>query len=554
MIVHSGLPRLHEFPTTKYGTSVPHGPKMMTYDSSPKNMSVSGSSVEEGEEEEDVFEWDETGGQAETDPLLPAESSHDPPTPTEDRRLRLNISGMIFETWESTLNRYPNTLLGDPARREKFYCPDGDEYFFDRHRPSFEGIFRLYQRGHKATADYENKMEKPLNVPVEIFYAEMKFFDIDEAIIKQCLEDEWYSLEEDPYADLPTIEPQRSIWLLFDYPESSVAAKAIAVISVSIIFVSIAVFCVETIPGFDANPLDSAIFSNDTIMDPLFRAYEDQLFCVETVCIIWFCFELIIRFYASPNKCSFIKDVMNIFDIVAIVPFFVDLFMILGGFQLQKGSTTSVFVRVLRLFRIFRILKLSRHVKGLQVLGRSLLESMGSFILLLFFICVAMILFGSFLYVAEPNDNWNSIPGTFWYIIVTMTTVGYGDVYPTSFAGKLIGGVTVVCGIMTLSLPSPVIVTNFIKAWGMSKNVIATRNKGSKIDKKNEKHHQKFLEYAWVGDVDIDKAKGRLWVTPRHYMLYGEPENKKDDPKKTVSSLQKYLYMGTPEGEGEFYV
>ncbi|CAH1225713.1 KCNA3 [Branchiostoma lanceolatum] len=527
-------------------------------------MSVS-SSREEEEELDNVFE-SETEKIAETDPLLPPESPLGPPPPSEDRRLRLNISGMIFQTWESTLNRYPNTLLGDPARRATFYCPDGDEYFFDRHRPSFEGIFRFYQRAHKATADRPNKMERPLSVPVDIFYAEMKFFDMDEDVIKQCLEDEWYSLEEDPYADLPTREPHRSIWLLFDYPESSFAAKVIAVISVSVIFLSIAVFCVGTIPGFDTDPLDSN--ANGTVLEKLDRAYQDQLFCVETFCIIWFCFELVIRFYASPNKCSFMKDIMNIFDIVAIAPFFVDFFMIVGGFELQHGSSTSVFVRVLRLFRIFRILKLSRHVKGLQVGGRALIESTGAFILLIFFICVAMTLFGSILFFAEPNSpNWDSIPGTFWYIIVTMTTVGYGDVYPTSIGGKLIGGVTVICGIFTLSLPSPAIVTNFNKYWEMSKNVIPTLDKeepsggvwkriSSKLHKKkNGKHYQELLGYKWVGEVDMDKAKGRLWVTPKHYMLYGEPESKKkDDQKKTVASLQKYLYMGTPEGEGEFYV
>ncbi|XP_035687209.1 shaker-related potassium channel tsha2-like [Branchiostoma floridae] len=526
-------------------------------------MSVSSSSVEE-----DVFESE--GEMAETDPLLPSETPlpSPPTTPREDRHLRLNVSGMIFETWESTLNRYPNTLLGDPVRRETFYCPDRDEYFFDRHRPSFEGIFLFYQRDKKATADKPGKMEKPLSVPVDIFYAEMKFFDIDEAVIKQCLEEEWYSLEEDPYAELPTREPQRSIWLLFDYPESSLWAKIIAVFSVSMIFLSIAVFCVGTMPGFDVDPLDSAMFSNGTMLDKLDRAYEDHLFGVETACIIWFCFELAIRFYASPNKCSFMKDIMNIFDIVAIVPFFVDFFMIVGVSKLEKGSSTSVFVRVLRLFRIFRILKLSRHVKGLQVLGKALFESIGSFILLSFFLCVSMTLFGSVLYFAEPNDSngWNSIPGTFWYIIVTMTTVGYGDVYPSSLGGKLIGGVTVVCGIMTLSMPSPAIVTNFNKAWEMSKNVIATQDKNeapsmglwqrirSKTSKKNGKQNGELFGYTWVGDVDIDKAKGRLWVTPKHYMLYGDPEIKKEEQKKTASSLQKYLYMGTPEGEGEFYV
>lgn len=126
-------------------------------------------------------------------------------------------------------------------------------------------------------------------------------------------------------------------------------------------------------------------------------------------------------------------------------------------------STTAI-LRVIRLVRVFRIFKLSRHSKGLQILGMTLKASLRELGLLMFFLLIGVILFSSAIYYAEAGSErsyFKSIPDAFWWAVVTMTTVGYGDMVPHDFWGKVVGSLCAIAGVLTLSLPVPVIVSNF---------------------------------------------------------------------------------------------
>ncbi|KAK3918811.1 Potassium voltage-gated channel protein Shaker [Frankliniella fusca] len=214
-------------------------------------------------------------------------------------------------------------------------------------------------------------------------------------------EDEGFIKEEEK--PLPDHEFQRKVWLLFEYPESSQAARVVAIISVVVILLSIVIFCLETLPEFKHYRVFNTTTNGTKIEEDEVPDITDPFFLIETICIVWFTFELWVRFLACPNKLNFFRDVMNIIDIIAIIPYFITLATVVAEeeetIQLprapvspQDKSTNQAMslaiLRVIRLVRVFRIFKLSRHSKGLQILGRTLKASMRELGLLIFFLFI----------------------------------------------------------------------------------------------------------------------------------------------------------------------
>ncbi|KAI7814150.1 potassium voltage-gated channel subfamily A member 1 [Triplophysa rosa] len=370
-------------------------------------------------------------------------------------RVVINVSGLKFETQLKTLAQFPDTLLGDPEKRIRYFDPLRNEYFFDRNRPSFDAILYFYQSG--------GRLKRPANVPFDIFSEEVKFYELGEEAMLKFREDEGFVKEEEK--PLPEDEFKRQIWLLFEYPESSSPARGIAVVSVLVIVISIVIFCLETLPEFRDDKEFLSPGKNSTHADNGFTPFNDPFFIVETVCIIWFSFEIIVRFFASPSKAAFFKNAMNSIDIVSILPYFITLGTDLAQ-QQGNGQQAMSFaiLRIIRLVRVFRIFKLSRHSKGLQILGHTLRASMRELALLIFFLVIGVILFSSAVYFAEvdePSSQFTSIPDAFWWAVVTMTTVGYGDMKPITVGGKIVGSLCAIAGVLTIALPVPVIVSNF---------------------------------------------------------------------------------------------
>nr|XP_050863000.1 potassium voltage-gated channel protein Shaker isoform X2 [Vespula vulgaris] len=384
-------------------------------------------------------------------------------------RVVINVSGLRFETQLRTLNQFPDTLLGDPARRLRYFDPLRNEYFFDRNRPSFDAILYYYQSG--------GRLRRPVNVPLDVFSEEIKFYELGELATNKFREDEGFIKEEEK--PLPSHEFQKKVWLLFEYPESSQGARVVAIISVFVILLSIVIFCLETLPEFKHYKVFNTTTNGTKIEEDEVPDITDPFFLIETICIIWFTFELSVRFLACPNKFNFFRDVMNIIDIIAIIPYFITLATVVAEEEdtlnlpkapvsPQDKSTNQAMslaiLRVIRLVRVFRIFKLSRHSKGLQILGRTLKASMRELGLLIFFLFIGVVLFSSAVYFAEVgkhNSQFKSIPDAFWWAVVTMTTVGYGDMRPVGVWGKIVGSLCAIAGVLTIALPVPVIVSNF---------------------------------------------------------------------------------------------
>lgn len=376
--------------------------------------------------------------------LTVPKGSHHVGIDTTDRVV-INVSGLKFETHLETLEQNPDTLLGNEVKRAKYYDSLRKEYFFDRNRPAFDAILFYYQSG--------GKLLRPANVPMDVFADEIRFYELGDDVLHKVEQEEGYIEEEKPI--LPENKWQRKIWELFEFPDTSLAARFVAIFSVFVITLSIVTFCVETLPQFQKKRVERVNGSVDGLEN---ERFDQPWFSLESACIVWFTFEYVMRLISSPQKLVFIRSFLNLIDIVAIMPYYITLPM-----QDTKASSLGV-LRVIRLVRVFRIFKLSRHSRGLQILGHTLRASLRELGLLIFFLLIGVILFSSAVYYAEGGEkgtHFKSIPDAFWWAVVTMTTVGYGDMRPITLWGKIVGSLCAISGVLTIALPVPVIVSNF---------------------------------------------------------------------------------------------
>lgn len=393
--------------------------------------------------------------------------------------------------------------VGDPEKRKPYYDHLTEEYFFDRHRTTFESIFNYYK--------YGGKLKRPPSVTDDVFLDELDFFQVEEQVIKNYKKEEGYTETKYEY---PENEMLKKVWCLFEYPETSRFAFIIGIISVAATLISIVTFTLETLPRFKPNctVLTSESTGNETIdldvttpLDNVTYAakllsahtedfdYEKMFFTIETVCNIWFTFEAVVRFISCPNKLLFWKDFKNIIDIMAIVPYYVALFQAMNPDSKCGAGNDFAFLRVIRLIRVF---KLTKHSQGLQILLLTFQSSMEGLTLFVLTLMVCILVFSSMIYfceIDEPDTQIKSIPGGFWWAVITMCTVGYGDVVPVGNYGKLVGTICALSGVLTLAIPVPIITENFNKFY-----VHKQRSKARESSKATllDKAHQQVLKMA----------------------------------------------------------
>jgi voltage-gated potassium channel len=191
--------------------------------------------------------------------------------------------------------------------------------------------------------------------------------------------------------------------------------------------------------------------------DNILPDYKNWLVVAEWIVTALFTIEYILRIWIVDKPRKYIFSFFGIIDLLAILPSYLGLFV--GGTQML------IVVRALRLIRIFRVLKLTRYVKEASALWSALITARNKIGVFLFVVLILVVIMGTVMYIIEKpyNEGFNSIPQGVYWAIVTLTTVGYGDIAPITVLGKFIAGCIMIIGYAIIAVPTGIVTSELVK-------------------------------------------------------------------------------------------
>ncbi|XP_043082253.1 potassium voltage-gated channel subfamily C member 1 [Puntigrus tetrazona] len=378
-------------------------------------------------------------------------------------KIVINVGGVKHETHASTLMTLPGSRLAKLVDTEKH----SSELFFDRNPEVFAHVLQYYRSG---------KLHCPTNLCGLLLEEEFAFWAVSGTDVEPCC---WatYRQNKDTVEALAQVEPsvtdeepgqkgrssnsrtlRQKIWALFDNPYSSIAAKVIAIVSLAFILLSIAVFSVQTKPNTYFS--QSLQFLGNSSENDTETRLAHPVNAVEMVCSLWFVFEFVMRAGSCPSKARFFVNVMNAVDLLALFPL---LLRWCSSVYCEKAVGVLHTMRCIRLLHVF---KLMQHVFDVRVLNHALRASATTLCAAPIALFICTLIFGTMIFFAEVDAKdmyFTDIPTSFWWAVVTLTTVGYGDMCPITLQGKLVFFLCAMVGVLLIVLPVPIIVNNFIK-------------------------------------------------------------------------------------------
>jgi len=233
-------------------------------------------------------------------------------------------------------------------------------------------------------------------------------------------------------------------------PEN-LASRIFSAFLITLIALNVVALLLETVPQIHAAAPWAFLW---------FEAISVAIFLLEYLLRLWCCTES--PQYAHPlwGRLRYAVSPLAVMDLLAILPFLA-----------PAAGVRSVDLRFLRAVRLLaRVGRMTRYYSGTRVLARVIRRKQSELATLLLTILVLLVLNSSMMYLAEhaaQPDKFSSIPAAMWWGIVTMTTVGYGDVVPTTGLGRLVAGLTAILGIATFALPTTILVAGFLEETKM---------------------------------------------------------------------------------------
>jgi voltage-gated potassium channel len=197
--------------------------------------------------------------------------------------------------------------------------------------------------------------------------------------------------------------------------------------------------------------------------------YGELFLQMEWVFTAIFTVEYLVRIWCSPNRRRYVTSAFGIVDLLAILPTYLALII--------PGANSLLAVRLLRILRIFRVLRLLQFLTEANVLVRSMANSRRKIFIFFSMMLVLMTIFGCLMYVIEgPVNGFRTIPESIYWAIVTITTVGYGDVVPHTALGRAIAAAGMLIGYAIIAVPTGIITAELAQEIGREKTRINCAN------------------------------------------------------------------------------
>ena len=224
------------------------------------------------------------------------------------------------------------------------------------------------------------------------------------------------------------------------------------------------IFKADTPPGkvFDVVLIICILASVGVVMldsvDTISEQYHGLFYGLEWLFTILFTIEYILRLYCVPSKRRYAISFFGIIDLLSILPTYLGLF--------ARGISYLKVIRILRVLRVFRILKLGNHTKQADLLRRALYASRAKIMVFLCFVLTLVVVIGALMYSIEgtlDETSFTSIPKSIYWAIVTLTTVGYGDISPQTAPGQFLAAIVMLMGYSIIAVPTGIITAQIVQ-------------------------------------------------------------------------------------------